>query len=72
MSREKNPQAATTRKRAPRTATPAPAAASPAPNFVDPEMRTGFAPGHELGDWLAAEAEVDAELMRGAADSASG
>ena len=86
MPREKNPEAATTRKRAPRKATPAPAAASPTPNFVDPEMRSaliaraayfrafnrGFAPGHELSDWLAAEAEVDAELMRGAANSTSG
>ena len=24
----------------------------------------GFAPGHELEDWLAAEAEVDARLGR--------
>jgi hypothetical protein len=25
----------------------------------------GFAPGHEMADWLAAEAEVDAELLKG-------
>lgn len=24
--------------------------------------RRGFAPGHELADWLAAEADIDAEL----------
>jgi len=27
----------------------------------------GFAPGHETEDWLAAESEVDAKLLRGAA-----
>jgi hypothetical protein len=46
--------------------------------FVGPEYRAaliaeaayfraekrGFAPGHETEDWLAAEAEVDARLMR--------
>jgi hypothetical protein len=50
--------------------------------FVGPEKRAaliaeaayfraekrGFAPGHEREDWLAAEAEVDAKLLR-AADS---
>jgi hypothetical protein len=55
------------------------------PAFVDPQQRAsliataaylraldrGFAPGHEMEDWLAAEAEVDAELMRGTADSAT-
>jgi hypothetical protein len=30
----------------------------------------GFAPGHETEDWLAAEAEVDAKLLRGAAELA--
>jgi hypothetical protein len=25
--------------------------------------RRGFAPGHELEDWLAAEAEIDRELV---------
>ncbi|MEJ0085581.1 MAG: DUF2934 domain-containing protein [Pseudomonadota bacterium] len=30
--------------------------------------KRGFAPGHETEDWLAAEAEVDAKLMRSAAD----
>jgi hypothetical protein len=28
--------------------------------------RRGFAPGHEVDDWLAAESEVDAKLMRSA------
>jgi len=32
-------------------------------------MDRGFAPGDELADWLAAEAEVDAELLRGNAGS---
>lgn len=30
-------------------------------------VRRNFAPGHELEDWLAAEAEVDEELARGPA-----
>jgi Protein of unknown function (DUF2934) len=47
--------------------------------FVDPTQRAaliaraaylraqnrGFMPGHEVADWLAAEAEVDADLLRG-------
>ncbi len=28
--------------------------------------KRGFAPGHETEDWLAAEAEVDSKLLRGA------
>lgn len=28
-------------------------------------LRRGFAPGHELDDWLAAEAQIDAELIVG-------
>lgn len=46
--------------------------------FVDPELRAaliaeaayyraqqrGFAPGHEVQDWLAAESDVDGRLMR--------
>ena len=53
-----------------------------ATRFVDPEQRValiaeaayfraqrrGFAPGHEISDWLEAEAEVDASLLRGAAE----
>ena len=52
-----------------------------ATNFVGPGQRAaliakaayfraekrGFAPGHETEDWLAAESEVDAKLMLGAA-----
>ncbi len=33
-------------------------------------QRRGFAPGHELEDWLAAEAEVDAALAIGVQRSA--
>jgi hypothetical protein len=33
-------------------------------------MERGFTPGHELEDWLAAEAEVDAELLRGTGETA--
>jgi len=54
-----------------------------APNFVDPQQRAAliaraayfralnraFEPGSEVTDWLAAEAEVDAELLRGTAGS---
>jgi hypothetical protein len=29
--------------------------------------KRGFAPGNETEDWLAAESEVDAKLLRGAA-----
>lgn len=61
----------------------APEIVATAPNFVDPQHRTaliarsayfrslnrGFEPGHEVADWLAAEAEVDAELLRGTAAS---
>lgn len=54
--------------------------AAETPGAVDPEVRhemiataayyiaeqRGFAPGHELADWRAAEAAVDASLLRGA------
>ncbi len=79
MAREKNPTASSPKRRAPakraKPAEPAP----PAPTFVDPERRAaciaeaayyrserrGFAPGHELHDWLDAEAEIDSGLLRG-------
>ena len=78
MPREKNPEATSTPRRAPRRKTAAVPVAQPA--FVDPQQRAaliaraayfralqrGFAPGHEMADWLAAEAEVDAELLQGA------
>ena len=78
MPREKSPASPTPRKRAPRKATSAGIAVEPAfSQFVGPEQRAsliaeaaffraekrGFAPGHEVEDWLAAESEVDAKLM---------
>lgn len=87
MARPKNPEAAPAAKRTPRRRSTdvEPDAPVSQPNFVDPEQRTaliaqaayframnrGFAPGHELADWLAAEAEVDAELLRGTQGSSS-
>jgi hypothetical protein len=82
MPREKNPDAVT-RKRAPRKPVSQPVAGVKYPTFVDPQQRAsliakaayfrsqdrGFAPGHELEDWLAAEVEVDAELL-GASEAA--
>jgi len=86
MPREKNPEPASSRKRAPRKTAVEAEVLNPAPSFVDPEQRAeliaraayfraqnrGFEPGDELSDWLAAEAEVDAELLRGAVRSTSG
>lgn len=88
MAREKNPEAAPAARRAPRKRGSAAETAPEAvrPNFVDPQqraalisqaayfraMRRGFEPGHELSDWLTAEIEVDAELLRGTAESSSG
>ena len=34
-------------------------------------LNRGFAPGNELADWLAAEVEVDAELLQGTVESNS-
>jgi Protein of unknown function (DUF2934) len=56
-----------------------PQTAPPPPQFYDPQRRhemiaqaayfrarhRGLRPGHELEDWLAAEAEVDSELTIG-------
>jgi hypothetical protein len=79
MPREKSPTSVTVKKRAPRKAVVVTAkATTPFTQFVDPERRDwliaeaayfraekrGFAPGHETEDWLAAEAEVDARLMK--------
>jgi hypothetical protein len=83
MPREKNPEATSPKKRAPRRAAATPAAAVNPPKFVDPQQRAmliaraayframnrGFEPGNEVADWLAAEAEVDAELLRETAGS---
>ena len=87
MAREKNPSAESSSKRPPRKrgAMRASEPASDRPNFVDPQQRAalisraayframhrGFAPGYEMEDWLAAEAEVDAELLLGTAKSSS-
>ena len=81
MVREKSPTTVTAKKRAPRKTPIAIAVqtALPAP-FTGPEQRAaliakaayfraekrGFVPGHETEDWLAAEAEVDARLLRSA------
>jgi hypothetical protein len=81
MPREKSLTPTPQRKRAPRK-TLAIAKVEPTfTSFVDPEQRAaliaeaayfraekrGFQPGHETEDWLAAESEVDAQLLRGAA-----
>ena len=79
MPREKSPTSPTVKKRAPRKTPIAIAVetAIPAP-FTGPEQRAaliaesayyraekrGFQPGHETEDWLAAEAEVDARLLK--------
>jgi len=79
MPREKNPTTVTVRKRAPRKTAVGQAVESaiPAP-FTGPEQRAaliaeaayfraekrGFGAGHETEDWLAAEAEVDARLLK--------
>jgi hypothetical protein len=79
MPREKTPVAVTVKKRAPRkAATAAIKSVTNFSSFVGPEKRAaliaeaayfraekrGLAPGHEAADWLAAEQEVDALLMR--------
>jgi hypothetical protein len=84
MPRAKNPETAAS-KRAPRSRVAAAASKIASPNFVDPQQRAAliaraayfralqrdFAPGKEEEDWLAAEAEVDAELLRGTSDTPS-
>ena len=81
MPREKNPTITTPRKRAPRKTLSIAKAEGSFTRFVDPEQRAaliaeaayfraekrGFSPGSETEDWLAAEAEVDARLLQGAA-----
>jgi DUF2934 family protein len=87
MPREKNLQAAPAAKRSPRrrSTDAEPEIPVERPSFVDPQQRAGliaraayframergFEPGNELSDWLAAEAEVDAELLRGTVESTS-
>ena len=76
MPREKTPVRVTVKKRAPPPK--AKIAKATFTGFVDPEQRAaliaeaayfraekrGFAPGHDTEDWLAAENEVDARLLR--------
>jgi DUF2934 family protein len=84
MARTKNPETPAPAKRAPRKRAAAPVeSAAPYPTFVDPQQRSGliaqaayfralnrgFAPGHDMEDWLAAEVEVDADLLKGTAAS---
>jgi hypothetical protein len=79
MPREKTPADVTVKKRAPRkAATDAIKSVTSFSSLVGPEKRAaliaeaayfraekrGFAPGHEHEDWLAAENEVDAALLR--------
>jgi len=79
MRREKSATTPTIRTRAPRRSAAASAkAATGIASFVGPEQRAaliaeaayfraekrGFAPGHEAADWLAAESEIDAKLLR--------
>ena len=87
MAREKSPEAAPAAKRAPRKRGSVADTGSEAvlPNFVDPQRRAaliaraayfralqrGFEPGQETSDWLAAEVEVDAELLSGTSESSS-
>jgi hypothetical protein len=80
MPREKIPTATPARKRAPRKALAIVKVEPTFTQFVGPEQRAaliaeaayyraerrGFEPGHETEDWIAAEAEVDANLLQGA------
>lgn len=86
MARDKS-TTPTIRTRAPRKSAAASAkAAASVASFVGPEQRAaliaeaaffraekrGFAPGHEVEDWLAAESEVDAKLLRAVSGTARG
>jgi Protein of unknown function (DUF2934) len=78
MPRDKSPTSTAPRKRAPRKTLAIRKAEPTFTNFVGPEERAaliaeaayfraerrGFLPGHETEDWLAAEEEVDARLLR--------
>jgi hypothetical protein len=68
-----------TQKRAPGKQPPTPAIVTRSSAYVEPQEREamigeaayfrsahrGLEPGHEVDDWLAAEAEIDAALARG-------
>jgi Protein of unknown function (DUF2934) len=87
MARGKSPETTPAGKPAPRKRAAIVEAEAPAtrPNFVDLQQRAsliaraaylralerGFAPGNEVADWLAAEAEVDAELLMGTAGTST-
>jgi hypothetical protein len=81
MPNQKSPPSPTARKRAPRKSVPKhPPEIESVTQFVGLEHRAAliaeaaffraekraFAPGSEVEDWLAAEAEVDAKLLQGA------
>jgi hypothetical protein len=74
MSRPKNPESSAPAKRSPRkraavVADPTQRAALIARAAYFRAQNRGFVPGHEQADWLAAEAEVDAELLQGTSPS---
>jgi hypothetical protein len=77
MSRPKNPESSAPAKRSPRKraavvaepAYPTQRAALIARAAYFRAQNRGFVPGHEQADWLAAEAEVDAELLQGTSPS---
>jgi hypothetical protein len=85
MPREKSPPTPSARKAAPRQTLARKPPAPTVMAFTGPGQRAaliaqaayfraekrGFVPGNELQDWLAAEAEVDAGLLRGAAPTDS-
>lgn len=79
MPREKSPTKVTVKTRSPRKSVVRKGVeATQFTQFVDPRKRAaliaetayfraekrGFAPGHEQEDWLAAESEVDARLLK--------
>lgn len=79
MPNEKTPGSSPVKRRAPRKTTAQKIESAVGfSSFVDPERRAAliaeaayfraerrdFAPGHETEDWLAAESEVDAALLR--------
>ena len=84
MPREKNPAASPARKAPVRKRAPAAEKQPIYAAFVDPSQRSAliaqaayframgrnFEPGHELEDWLSAEVEVDAQLLRRTGDTA--
>ena len=84
MPRAKNPESSPVPKSPARKRVPATKKTASYPDFIDPPQRAAliakaayfraenrnFEPGHELEDWLEAEAEVDAQLLRRTGESA--